>query len=83
MRKNRKLDKLRKRQVSQEKKIWTGGKKENEGVCGGGRGREEGEGTEYKYGRVSCRVSDKLLRGSIWPIAAWTDYSLQRRINKS
>jgi hypothetical protein len=38
MRNNRKLDKLRKRQVSQEKKIWKGGKKENEGVCGVGKG---------------------------------------------
>jgi hypothetical protein len=58
-----------------------GKKRTKEYVVGGGR--EEGEGTEYKNGRVSCRVSDKLLRGSIWPIAAWIDYSLKRRINKS
>jgi hypothetical protein len=48
MRKNRKLDKLRKRQVSREKKIWKVGKKENEGVCvwGGGVGREGGGGRD-------------------------------------
>ncbi len=57
MRKNRKLDKMRKRKVSQEKKNLEGRAKRERRVCwgGGGGGGERGgeDGTENKYGRVT------------------------------
>jgi hypothetical protein len=60
MRKNRKLEKMRKRQVSQEKKILKGGQKENEGVCGVGKGggrRGKGQNINMGGSAAGCLTS--------------------------